>query len=572
MSGLGSVLHDDQICNDGDADGKPGSVSMQIKTVQTKEYQDQRPGTSGLRKKVKVFQEPGYLEHFVQAIFEAVPEHPGATLILGGDGRYFNRQAIQIILKMAAANGWGKVVVGQDGILSTPALSHLIRKRKALGGIILTASHNPGGPEHDFGVKYNISNGGPAPESITEAIWAASKSLRSYRIADTQAEIDIKRIGNQQLETMTIEVCDSTADYIAMMEGIFDFNHLSDLLRSKYFTMRYDALHAVTGPYAHALFEKHLGAPDGTVVHGIPLEDFGGGHPDPNLIYAKSLVNTLYGEDAPDFGAASDGDGDRHMILGRQFFVSPCDSLAVMLAHADLIAHYHGQVKGVARSMPTSQAVDAVARDLHLPIFETPTGWKYFGDLMDADRVTFCGEESFGAGSTHIREKDGLWAVLFWLSIIAETQLSVAEIVSRLWQKYGRYYFSRHDYESLPTEEASQMMSHVRQQLSDLEGKKVGDTTIRRADDFRYQDPIDGSVAEHQGIRIHLADQSRIVMRLSGTGTTGSTLRFYFERLINRPDALHKDVQKTLQPLVEYAYGLTQVQQISQRTLPDVIT
>ncbi len=572
MSGLGSVLHDDQICNDGDADGKPGSVSMQIKTVQTKEYQDQRPGTSGLRKKVKVFQEPGYLEHFVQAIFEAVPEHPGATLILGGDGRYFNRQAIQIILKMAAANGWGKVVVGQDGILSTPALSHLIRKRKALGGIILTASHNPGGPEHDFGVKYNISNGGPAPESITEAIWAASKSLRSYRIADTQAEIDIKRIGNQQLETMTIEVCDSTADYIAMMEGIFDFNHLSDLLRSKYFTMRYDALHAVTGPYAHALFEKHLGAPDGTVVHGVPLEDFGGGHPDPNLVYAKSLVNTLYGEDAPDFGAASDGDGDRHMILGRQFFVSPCDSLAVMLAHADLIAHYHGQVKGVARSMPTSQAVDAVARDLHLPIFETPTGWKYFGDLMDADRVTFCGEESFGAGSTHIREKDGLWAVLFWLSIIAETQLSVAEIVSRLWQKYGRYYFSRHDYESLPTEEASQMMSHVRQQLSDLEGKKVGDTTIRLADDFRYQDPIDGSVAEHQGIRIHLADQSRIVMRLSGTGTTGSTLRFYFERFIDRPDALHKDVQKTLQPLVEYAYGLTQVQQISQRTLPDVIT
>lgn len=545
---------------------------MQIKTVQTKGYQDQRPGTSGLRKKVKVFQEPGYLEHFVQAIFEAVPEHPGATLILGGDGRYFNRQAIQIILKMAAANGWGKVVVGQDGILSTPALSHLIRKRKALGGIILTASHNPGGPEHDFGVKYNISNGGPAPEALTEAIWAASKSLRSYRIADTQAEIDIKQIGNQQLGTMTIEVCDSTADYIAMMEGIFDFNHLSDLLRSKYFTMRYDALHAVTGPYAHALFEKRLGAPDGTVVHGIPLEDFGGGHPDPNLIYAKSLVNTLYGEDAPDFGAASDGDGDRHMILGRQFFVSPCDSLAVMLAHSDVIAHYHGQVKGVARSMPTSQAVDAVARDLHLPIFETPTGWKYFGDLMDAGKVTFCGEESFGAGSTHIREKDGLWAVLFWLSIIAETQLSVAEIVSRLWQKYGRYYFSRHDYESLPTEEASQMMSHVRQQLSDLEGKKVGDTTIRRADDFRYQDPIDGSVAEHQGIRIQLADHSRMVMRLSGTGTTGSTLRFYFERFIDRPDALHKDVQKTLQPLVEYAYELTQVQQISQRTLPDVVT
>lgn len=545
---------------------------MRIITIPTTAYQDQRPGTSGLRKKVRLFQEAGYLENFIQAIFEVLPERKGATLVLGGDGRYFNSQAIQVILKMAAANGLGRVLVGQNGILSTPAISHLIRSRSAVGGIILTASHNPGGPEHDFGVKYNVSNGGPAPEPVTERIWGISKRLDAYRIVDTQNEVPVQTPGITMLGEMVVEVCDSTADYLNMMEGIFDFPKISRLLSGGTFSMRYDALHAVTGPYAHDLFEKRLGAPKGSVVHGTPLPDFGGLHPDPNLVHAKSLVDSLYGEKAADFGAASDGDGDRHMILGRRFFVNPCDAFAVLVAHANRIPAYQGKIYGVARSMPTSRAVDSVAKRLNIPLYETPTGWKYFGDLMDAGQVTFCGEESFGAGSTHIREKDGLWAVLFWLSIIAETGQSVADIVRDVWRTHGRYYFSRHDFENLPSDVAQVVLDDLREGLAKLPGQRVLDTSIQSADDFVYKDPVNGRISEHQGIRILLADHSRIVVRISGTGTEGATMRLYFERFTNRPDEIDLDVRQMLAPLVRYAYGLTGIRKRSGREEPDVVT
>ncbi len=545
---------------------------MKIQRIEATPYPDQRPGTSGLRKKVTVFQKPAYLELFIQAIFEVLPERHGATLVLGGDGRYYNDHAIQIILRMAAANGFARVVVGRRGILCTPAVSHLIRHRKTLGGIILTASHNPAGPDHDFGVKYNAANGGPAPEPLTERIWEVSKTLHSYQIIEATQAIDLQTPGSTGLGDMIVEIIDSTADYIRLMEGIFDFDALSRLLQSPSFRMRYDALNAVTGPYAQDLFEKRLGAPQGSVVQGTPLPDFGGLHPDPNLIYGKSLVDPMFRPGAPDFGAASDGDGDRHMILGRQFFVSPCDSLAVILAHAHRIPHYRGNVRGTARSLPTSQAVDAVAETLGIAVYETPTGWKYFGDLMDAGRVTFCGEESFGAGSSHIREKDGLWAVLFWLSILADTGKGVRDIVYDLWQRHGRHYFSRHDFENLPTDNAETLYGDLQKGLDKLPGHSIMDTTILSADAFAYRNPIDGSVTDHQGIRIVLADTSRIVVRLSGTGTGGATLRLYFERVMRGPGRLELDLQTTLSPLIQFTYALTDIRRRTGRTAPDVIT
>lgn len=419
-------------------------------------------------------------------------------------------------------------------------------------------------------MKYNISNGGPAPEHITEAIWEASKRLTEYYTLDTP-DIDIDRIGNSTLGAMIIEICDSTAEYITLMENIFDFDQIAALLRGP-FTMRYDALHAVTGPYAHALFEKHLGAPSGSVVNDTPLVDFGGGHPDPNLVYAKSLVDCMYRTDAPDFGAASDGDGDRHMILGRSFFVSPSDSLSMLVAYADHIPTYRNRVKGVARSMPTARAVDAVAAQRQISLYETPTGWKYFGDLMDADRVTFCGEESFGAGSTHIREKDGLWAILFWLSIVAGTGRSVAELVKDHWREFGRHYYTRHDYESLPLDQANMVMQQVSEKLASLKGQQVGGVPIQLADEFSYVDPIDHSLTEHQGVRIMLDDASRIILRLSGTGTAGSTLRLYFEKPVHNVAQQNHDVQEMLRPLICYADDLTQIGVISKRSAPDVIT
>ncbi|MGC9199778.1 MAG: alpha-D-glucose phosphate-specific phosphoglucomutase [Acidobacteriaceae bacterium] len=545
---------------------------MKLLHVTASPYADQRPGTSGLRKKVTVFQQPAYLELFIQAICNALPNRHGATWILGGDGRYFNDQAIQIILRIAAANGIARVVVGQHGILSTPAVSHLIRKRNALGGIILTASHNPGGPAHDFGVKYNASNGGPAPESLTEQIWAISRDLHAYQIIDGNQPIDIASKGEHPLGNLIVEVCDPTTDYMEMMESIFDFDKIASLLRSKNFSLRYDALHAVTGPYAKELFEHRLGAPEGSVVHGTPLPDFGGLHPDPNLVYGKTLVDVMFRPQAPDFGAASDGDGDRHMILGREFFVSPGDSLAILLAHAHRIPAYRDKVHGVARSLPTSLAVDDVANMLQIPLYETPTGWKYFGDLMDAGKVTFCGEESFGAGSTHIREKDGLWAVLFWLSILADSQKSVAEIVRDLWLQHGRHYFTRHDFESLPAPVAQDIVADLKIDLKKLPGKVISGIAIQSAEDFSYHDPIDGSLVEHQGIRIIFADRSRVVIRLSGTGTTGATLRLYFERFVQSSGNLHLNVQQALSPFMHFAYELTGILRRTGRSKADVIT
>ncbi|MGE0048960.1 MAG: alpha-D-glucose phosphate-specific phosphoglucomutase [Acidithiobacillus sp.] len=547
---------------------------MKTVRISAAPYPDQRPGTSGLRKKVTIFQQPAYLELFIEAIFQTIPNRQGGILILGGDGRYFNDHAIQIILRMASAHCFDRVIVGQNGILSTPAISHLIRKRKALGGIILTASHNPGGPEHDFGVKFNVSNGGPAPEPITEQIWSVSKQLSGYEIlADTEAmDIDLSKTGIFSLGEMAVEVCSSTSDYIQLMETIFDFDKISLLFKRPEFSIRYDGLHAVTGPYAKALFEDCLGAPSGSVVNFQPLPNFGGGHPDPNLVYGKSLVDSMFAAGAPAFGAASDGDGDRHMILGSHFFVSPCDSLAILLLHANRIPHYRNEVQGVARSMPTSQAVDDIARDTHIPLFETPTGWKFFGDLMDAGKVTFCGEESFGAGSTHIREKDGLWAVLFWLSIIADTGKSVKDLVQDMWHQYGRHYFTRHDFENLDSMTGSAILADLREDVSKLVGQQIANNRIVAADDFSYNDPIDGSIISHQGIRIVFSDHSRIVIRISGTGTEGATLRFYFERVEHQKNKLNEDVQQYLQPFIQYAYALTGILPRSGRSRPNVIT
>jgi len=544
---------------------------MNIHTIVTQPFAGQKPGTSGLRKLTKTFQQRNYLENFIQSIFHTLPERQGATLVLGGDGRFYNRTAIQIILKMCAANGFGKVLVGQGGILSTPAASCLIRKYQAIGGIILSASHNPGGPEADFGVKFNTSNGGPAPEKVTTAIYEYTQRIQSYQILEA-GDIDLDKLGVTQLGTMRVEVIDSVADYAQLMQGLFDFDRLRELLTNGQFRLCFDAMHAVTGPYAKRILEQMLGAPAGTVIHGVPLEDFGGGHPDPNLVYAHELVEILFQDTGPDFGAASDGDGDRNMILGRNFFVSPSDSLALLTAHAQMVPGYRQGLAGVARSMPTSQAVDRVAAKLGIRCYETPTGWKFFGNLLDANQVTLCGEESFGTGSNHVREKDGLWAVLFWLNILAVTQKSVAELVTQHWQNYGRNYYSRHDYEGVDSERAERMMQTLREQLSRLPQQQLGNYTVQYADDFRYEDPIDGSISEHQGIRIGFTDGSRLIYRLSGTGTHGATVRVYMERY--EPD-VHKqglDAQVALAELIQIADQVAGLRETTGMEQPTVIT
>ena len=538
--------------------------------VATQPYDDQKPGTSGLRKKVPVFQQPNYVENFIQSIFDSVAGFSGETLVIGGDGRYFNRETIQIAIKMAAANGFGRVIVGQGGILSTPAASHLIRKNKAFGGIILSASHNPGGPTEDFGIKYNVSNGGPAPEKVTDAIYARSLEIDRYAINDGP-DIDLDRISVQHVEDLAVEVIDSVDDYAALMETLFDFGAIRQMFAGG-FRMSFDAMHAVTGPYALEILERRLGAQPGTVKNGIPLPDFGGHHPDPNLVHAHELYELMMSADAPDFGAASDGDGDRNLIIGKGIFVTPSDSLAMLAANAHLAPGYSGGLKGIARSMPTSGAADRVAEKLGIGIYETPTGWKFFGNLLDAGLVTICGEESAGTGSSHVREKDGLWAVLLWLNILAARKQSVQEIAADHWATYGRNYYARHDYEGLSVEAATGLMDNLRAQLPTLPGRKLGSLSIRTADDFAYTDPVDGSVSEHQGIRILFEGGSRIVFRLSGTGTSGATLRVYLERF--EPDAAHHgmETQLALAGLIEAADGIAQIRSRTGRDKPSVIT
>ncbi|BAZ94753.1 phosphoglucomutase [Thiohalobacter thiocyanaticus] len=538
--------------------------------IPTQPFPDQRPGTSGLRKKVRVFQQPHYLENFVQSIFDSLDGLEGQTLVVGGDGRYYNRSAIQIILRMAAANGVGRILVGRDGILSTPAASCVIRKYHCFGGIILSASHNPAGPDADFGIKYNTANGGPAPERITEAIFSRSRELDRYRILEA-GDIDLSRTGSTELGGMTVDVIDPVDDYAGLMEELFDFDRIRTLLQGD-FSLRFDAMHAVTGPYAEEILVRRLGAPTRSLMHTVPLEDFAGGHPDPNLTYARELVDILYADDAPDFGAASDGDGDRNMILGRRFFVTPSDSLAVLTANATLVPGYAEGLKGVARSMPTSQAADRVAAALGIKCYETPTGWKFFGNLLDAGEVTLCGEESFGTGSAHVREKDGLWAVLFWLNLLAVTGKSVEQLVHDHWATYGRNYYSRHDYEDVESEGAHTLMQALRQRLPELQGRRLGEHEVAYADDFRYEDPIDQSVSEAQGVRIGFSDGSRMVFRLSGTGTQGATLRVYLERYEADPDQQHQDAQTALAGLIRLADEVAGIRTHTGREAPSVIT
>lgn len=546
---------------------------MQIQTIKTTAFNDQKPGTSGLRKKVKVFQQAGYLENFVQSIFDTLEIPSGATLALGGDGRYFNRQAIQTIIRMAAANGFARVLVGQAGILSTPASSHVIRKYKTFGGIVLSASHNQGGVNGDFGIKYNISNGGPAPEKITDSIFELSKKITTYKIADLP-EIDVDTIGETAFDgaKFTVKVIDAVQDYADLMQELFDFPAIKKLLASG-FRMQFDAMHAVTGPYAREIFANRLGAPASSLMNCTPSEDFAGGHPDPNLTYAEDLVKIMFaGESSPDFGAASDGDGDRNMILGKNFFVTPSDSLAVLAANATLVPAYASGIAGVARSMPTSGAADRVAAKLNIPCFETPTGWKFFGNLMDAGKVTLCGEESFGTSSSHVREKDGLWAVLFWLNVLAKKETSVEQVLMAHWAEFGRNVYSRHDYESIPTDAANAVIAHIKSQFTSLPGRSFGSYKVKTCDDFSYHDPIDHSVSNNQGIRILFEDGSRIIFRLSGTGTEGATLRIYLEAFDPDVKNHHLDAQVALAEMIKIALQISQLKEKTGRDTPTVIT
>jgi len=543
---------------------------MSILTLSTTPFSDQKPGTSGLRKKVAVFAQKHYLENFVQALFDVLPDAHGLTLVLGGDGRFYNRVAVQSILRMAAAKGYARVLVGQGGILSTPAVSAVIRAHGASGGIILSASHNPGGPDGDFGIKYNIANGGPAPEKITEAVFARSREVQAIHIGDS-ADIALDVLGTTHIEGMEVTVIDPVAQYAELMRKLFDFGAIRALFAGG-FRLRYDAMNAVGGPYAKAILEGELGAPAGTVVNAVPLEDFGGLHPDPNPVNAEDLIAHLFADHAPDMGAASDGDADRNMVVGRKFVVSPSDSLAVMAAHAKQIPGYRAGIAGVARSMPTSTAVDRVAKALGVACFETPTGWKFFGNLLDADQVTLCGEESYGTGSSHVREKDGLWAVLYWLNLVAATGKSVETLVRELWTAHGRCVYSRHDYEAIPSDKADALMAGLRAQLATLPGTEVAGCAIAFADDFSYTDPVDGSVSGKQGIRIGLQDGSRVVFRLSGTGTEGATLRVYLER--HEPDVSRHDIeaQTALKPLVDLAETIAQIRGFTGMDQPTVMT
>jgi phosphoglucomutase len=601
---------------------------MQIRKVATTPFTDQKPGTSGLRKRVPVFQQARYLENFVQSIFDTIAIPHGATLVLGGDGRYYNLEAIQIILKMAAANGFARVLVGMGGILSTPAASCLIRKYRTHGGIILSASHNPGGPEGDFGIKYNGNNGGPATETVTEAIFAASKKISRYQIVDAPENaqaIELDRTCDYEMGDMTVSVIDPVEAYAELMESLFDFEAIRSLF-SNGFRIRFDAMHAVTGPYAQEILVNRLGAPADSVMNAVPLPDFGGGHPDPNLTYAHELVGILYGDDAPDFGAASDGDGDRNMILGNRFFVTPSDSLAVLAANAHLVPGYRRGLAGIARSMPTSAAADRVAGELGIPCYETPTGWKFFGNLMDAGKVTLCGEESFGTGSDHIREKDGLWAVLFWLNILAVRKQPVAAMTRRCeasgaglaashplpqpagfaitsdlasevgspsrmvrsstsnvsrdveailmehWAHFGRNVYSRHDYEDIPADAANGVMKLLRDSFAALREARFGQLQVKMCDDFSYTDPVDGSVSTGQGVRIIFTDGSRIVFRLSGTGTGGATLRIYLESFEPDVSKHHLDAQQLLAELIGIAMQISELRTRTGRERPTVIT
>ncbi|MDD5036904.1 MAG: alpha-D-glucose phosphate-specific phosphoglucomutase [Methylococcaceae bacterium] len=544
---------------------------MKVETRKTIPYPDQKPGTSGLRKKVKVFRQPHYLENFVQAVFDVLGAISGKTLVLGGDGRYFNREALQIIVKMAAANGAGRLIIGQGGLLSTPAASCLIRKYQTLGGFILSASHNPGGPDEDFGIKYNATNGGPAPESFTNAVFARTLEISEYRVADLP-DLDLDRTGETQWGSMSVRIIDPVEDYAGLMEELFDFKLISQSLKVGALTVCFDAMHAITGPYARRILEDRLGAAAGSVINAIPKEDFGGGHPDPNLVHAHALAELMNAPGAPVLGAASDGDGDRNMIMGARFFVTPSDSLAILAANAHLLPGYREGLCGVARSMPTSQAVDRVAHAMGIDCYETPTGWKFFGNLLDARKITLCGEESFGTGSDHVREKDGLWAVLFWLNLIAVKKQPVAEIVREHWRRFGRDYYSRHDYEDVDSSAAEGIMTHLRGQLADLPGKRFGSYKVAFADDFRYEDPIDGSISEKQGVRIGFDNGSRMVFRLSGTGTEGATLRIYLERYERAPENHGLDTQESLAELIALAESLSEVKQRSAMAAPTVIT
>ena len=545
---------------------------MNIVNISTTPISGQKPGTSGLRKKVKIFSQPHYLENFVQSIFDTLSGQQGMTLVLGGDGRYFNDVAIQTILRMAAAAGFGRVLVGQGGILSTPAASAVIRKRRAFGGIILSASHNPGGPDEDFGIKYNLGNGGPANEVFTDAVYQRTQEISVYRTVES-ADIDLAQLGESKIGDMVVEVIDSVADYAELLESLFDFERIAHLLARPDFRIRFDAMHAVNGPYAHAILEGRLGAPVGSVVNGTPLPDFGGGHPDPNPVYAADLVSALADpESGLSFGAASDGDGDRNMIVGRNFIVSPSDSIAILAANYKLIPAYAKGLAGVARSMPTSCALDRVAAELGIPCFETPTGWKYFGNLLDAGKATLCGEESAGTGSNHVREKDGLWAVLYWLNIVAVRDEPVDRIVREHWRHFGRNVYSRHDYEGIETSKAETLFAELRKKLSTLPGTEFDGLRVKAADDFCYTDPVDGSRSEKQGIRILLENGSRAVFRLSGTGTQGATLRLYLERYVADP-ALHEiPTQQALAPLVALAEKVARITEITGRNVPDVIS
>ncbi len=541
-----------------------------IHTVATLPFPDQQPGTSGLRKKVPVFQTPHYLENFIQSIFDSLRGFRGKTLVVGGDGRFYNREAIQIVAKMAAANGFGRIVIGKGGILSTPAASALIRHLGAFGGIILSASHNPGGPDGDFGVKYNIGAGGPAPEKITDAIFARSKIIDAYQISDAP-DVDIDRLGAGALEGAAIEIIDPVTQYLSLMKTLFDFDAIRALFASG-FRMCFDAMHAVTGPYAHAIFEGELGAGAGTVINGTPLPDFGGEHPDPNLTYAKELYDLMMSPIAPDFGAASDGDGDRNLIIGRGMYVTPSDSLAILAANAQLAPGYAKGLAGVARSMPTSAAADRVASKLGIRAYETPTGWKFFGNLLDAGLATICGEESSGAGSNHIREKDGIWAVLLWLNILARRRIPVLDLVREHWATYGRNYYTRHDYEEINLAAAQGLMTALRETTATLPGKRFGALTVEAADDFAYHDPVDGSDSAHQGVRVMFEGGSRIVYRLSGTGTVGATLRVYIERYEPPTGALGQETQGALADLIALSRELAGIKSRTGRTEPDVIT